>query len=86
VSVCECMRVLGQGTDDQVKRKRTSLLKVLEKRGGEKGRREVLGYLKKKDQGLFSSTLYPGTDLCWMLRGVASLPWVPGRSLLLTLD
>lgn len=79
------MRVFGQGTDDQVRRKRTSLLKVLEKRGVEKGRREVLGYLKK-DQGLFSSTLYPGTDLCWMERGVASLPWVPGRSLLLTLD
>jgi len=44
VCACECIRVLGQGTDDQVKRKRTSLLKVLEKRGGEKGRREVLGY------------------------------------------
>lgn len=85
VCVSECMRVFGQGTDDQVRRKRTSLLKVLEKRGVEKGRREVLGYLKK-DQGLFSSTLYPGTDLCWMERGVASLPWVPGRSLLLTLD
>lgn len=63
--------------NDQVRRNRTSLLKVLEKRGGEKGRREVLGYLKK-DQGLFSSTLYPGTDLCWAVRGVASL--------LLTLD
>lgn len=49
--VCECLdHVL---TDDQVTRKRTSLQKVLEKRGGEKGRREVLGYLKKTSGAFF---------------------------------
>lgn len=47
------------------------------------GEKRDVGLLKKKDQGLFSSTLYPGTDFCWMVRGVASLLWAP---LLLTLD
>lgn len=48
VSAWECL-----DSDDQVRRKRTSLLKVLEKRGGEKGKREMLGYLKKNIRGFF---------------------------------
>lgn len=48
-------------------------MKVLEKLRGREG--------GKNYQGLLSSTLYPGTDLCWRVRGVASLllplDWTP---------
>lgn len=52
-----------------------SHLKVLEKPSRQnKGKKKIY-------QGLLSSTLYPGTDLCWRMRAVASLllplDWTP---------
>lgn len=84
VCVSECMRVFGLWWSSQ--KKEDFSAESAGKEGWRKGEKRDVGLFKKKYQGLFSSTLYPGTDLCWMERGVASLPWVPGRSLLLTLD
>lgn len=48
VCVSECMRVFGQGTDDQVRRKRTSLLESAGKEGWRKGEKRGVGLFKKK--------------------------------------
>lgn len=53
------MRVFGQGTDDQVRRKRTSLLESAGKEGWRKGEKRGVGLFKKKRSGAFFFYLVP---------------------------
>ena len=83
---CHLVEYVCERSDRARKQRRVSLLKVLNNLEGveEKGKekRSAVG----ESQGLFSSTLYPGTDLCWLRRGVASLAGVAVLSLALPFD